>query len=97
MSRVPALSVSNCQRSNGTNSVSAEMAHETKAEMREIFKLFDLDGDGSITASELKHAMNQQGLSPSEDELNRKFRNNVKSLYFGAFFVCKKSDFSPVG
>ena len=73
MSRVPALSVSNCQRSNGTNSV--EMAHETRAEMHEIFKLFDLDNDGSITPSELKHAMNQQGLSPSDDELRRKFLN----------------------
>lgn len=72
MSRVPALSVSNCQRSNGHDSV--EMAHETQNEMREIFNLFDLDKDGSITPSELKHAMNQQGLSPSDDELKRKFQ-----------------------
>ena len=74
MSRVPALSVSNCQRSNGHDSV--EMAHETQNEMREIFNLFDLDKDGSITPSELKHAMNQQGLSPSDDELKRKFQSS---------------------
>ena len=50
-----------------------KMAHETKQEMIEIFKLFDLDSDGSITVKELKHAMNQQGLVPSDTELKRKF------------------------
>ena len=71
-----ALSVSNCQPSQQQqlNKVNGdvEMAHETKQEMMEIFKLFDLDNDGSITPDELKHAMNQQGLAPSDEELKRK-------------------------
>jgi len=50
-----------------------KMAHETKQEMIEIFKLFDLDSDGSITVKELKHAMNQQGLVTSDTELKREF------------------------
>lgn len=68
------LSVSNCQQPNQrnkTNGDNAEMAHETKQEMMEIFKLFDRDNDGSITPDELKHAMNQQGLAPSDEELHR--------------------------
>ena len=40
--------------------------------MKEIFKLFDTNNDGSITTDELKYAMNQQGLWPTDDELKSK-------------------------
>ena len=70
------LAVSNCPQQQQSQQQQQqteheEMAHETKQEMMEIFKLFDLDNDGSITPDELKHAMNQQGLAPSDDELHR--------------------------
>ena len=81
------LSVSNCQQPNQrnkANGVNAEMAHETKQEMMEIFKLFDRDNDGSITPDELKHAMNQQGLAPSDEELHRKY--SFLLIYFYSFY-----------
>lgn len=39
-------------------------------ELREAFKLFDKDGDGSITAEELGTVMRNLGQFPSTDELN---------------------------
>ncbi|XP_052805683.1 calmodulin-A-like isoform X2 [Mya arenaria] len=39
-------------------------------ELREAFKLFDKDGDGSITAEELGTVMRNLGQFPSSDELN---------------------------
>ena len=37
--------------------------------MREAFKLFDVDGDGTITTDELGTVMQQMGLNPSKKEL----------------------------
>lgn len=38
-------------------------------ELREVFKLFDKDGNGSISVDELEAIMKQLGQSPSADEL----------------------------
>jgi len=39
------------------------------ADLKEAFKLFDKDGDGSITWVELGQVMKQLGQNPSDDEL----------------------------
>uniref|UniRef100_K1R4S5 Calmodulin n=1 Tax=Magallana gigas TaxID=29159 RepID=K1R4S5_MAGGI len=39
-------------------------------ELREAFRLFDKDGDGSITTDELGTVMRNLGQFPSSDELN---------------------------
>jgi len=39
------------------------------AELREVFALFDKDGDGAITATELGTVMGQLGPAPTESEL----------------------------
>ena len=40
------------------------------SELREAFRLFDKDGDGSITTDELGTVMRNLGQFPSSDELN---------------------------
>ncbi|KAL4226321.1 Calmodulin [Mactra antiquata] len=40
-------------------------------EFREIFKLFDKDGDGTITTKELSTVMRSLGQNPSEEELRQ--------------------------
>ena len=39
------------------------------SEYREAFRLFDKDGDGSITSKELGTVMRSLGQNPSQDEL----------------------------
>ncbi|XP_039144986.1 calmodulin-like [Dioscorea cayenensis subsp. rotundata] len=39
------------------------------ADFKEVFKLFDRDGDGQITAQELGTVMRSLGQNPTEDEL----------------------------
>ncbi len=39
------------------------------AELREVFALFDKDGDGTITANELGTVMGQLGQAPTDSEL----------------------------
>lgn len=41
------------------------------AELREAFRLFDKDGDGSITTGELGTVMRNLGQYPSSDELEQ--------------------------
>lgn len=42
----------------------------SNSELREAFRLFDKDGDGSITTDELGTVMRNLGQFPSSDELN---------------------------
>ena len=46
-----------------------QLSEEQINECRETFKMFDKDGDGTITAKELGVVMRQLGLNPSEEEL----------------------------
>ena len=47
-----------------------QLTEEQINECRDTFKMFDKDGDGTITAKELGVVMRQLGLNPSEEELN---------------------------
>ena len=40
-----------------------------EAEMKEAFALFDANGDGTITVTELGQAMRQLGQNPTDQEL----------------------------
>jgi len=39
------------------------------AELREAFRLFDIDGDGKITTDELGTVMKSLGMNPSAEQL----------------------------
>lgn len=49
----------------------SDLTDETIKEYREAFALFDTDGDGQITASELASFMRRMELTPSEDDVSR--------------------------
>eukprot|EP01089_Gocevia_fonbrunei_P021789 TRINITY_DN858_c0_g1_i1.p1 TRINITY_DN858_c0_g1~~TRINITY_DN858_c0_g1_i1.p1 ORF type:complete len:177 (-),score=46.66 TRINITY_DN858_c0_g1_i1:103-633(-) len=50
--------------------VTAEsLTADQRAEFEEVFKLFDKDGDGEITAAELGFALKSLGQEPSEQEV----------------------------
>lgn len=46
-----------------------QLSEDQINECRETFKMFDKDGDGTISAKELGIVMRQLGLNPTEDEL----------------------------
>ena len=46
-----------------------QLSEDQINECRETFKMFDKDGDGTITAKELGIVMRQLGLNPTEDDL----------------------------
>jgi Ca2+-binding EF-hand superfamily protein len=62
------------------------------ADLRDAFKVFDIDGDGIITARELKLIMNSLGQSVSEadiDEMIKEADTDCKFIlifYFLFFF-----------
>lgn len=47
-----------------------QLSEDQINECRETFKMFDKDGDGTITAKELGIVMRQLGLNPTEDEVH---------------------------
>jgi len=47
-----------------------KLGEDQIAEFREAFSLFDKDGDGTITTTELGTVMKSLGQQPSEDELH---------------------------
>jgi Ca2+-binding EF-hand superfamily protein len=55
------------------------------ADLRDAFKVFDIDGDGIITARELKLIMNSLGQSVSEadiDEMIKEADTDCKFIYY---------------
>mmetsp|Transcript_18771 Transcript_18771/g.24782 ORF Transcript_18771/g.24782 Transcript_18771/m.24782 type:complete len:155 (+) Transcript_18771:100-564(+) len=51
------------------NSNEVELNSDKIAEFKEVFALFDKDGDGTITTSELGTVMRSLGLNPTQSEL----------------------------
>mmetsp|Transcript_44682 Transcript_44682/g.100869 ORF Transcript_44682/g.100869 Transcript_44682/m.100869 type:complete len:174 (+) Transcript_44682:193-714(+) len=49
------------------------------AEFQEAFRLFDLDGDGAITMTELGDVLRSMGQNPSQEQLGVFFRNVDKN------------------
>ena len=56
----------------------------SEEEIREAFRVFDKDGNGFISAAELRHVMTNLGEKLTDEEVTRGFPNiDVKStIYF---------------
>ena len=48
--------------------------HDSKEEMRQLFRTFDRDGNGFISASELRKVMKRLGTRISAEEVERMVR-----------------------
>ena len=59
----------------------ANMNSEKEAELKALFASYDQNGDGNISAEELKSAFQKLGASISDDEIN----NMVNSIDFECF------------
>jgi len=59
---------------NGTGPAGGRNAATKEAELRAIFKEFDIDGDGYIQEEELRQVMLKMGHNPSEDEIKAMFK-----------------------
>ena len=58
-----------------------------REELKEAFSMFDKDGDGTISSSELKTVMKTAGLHPSDGDVTKLIKvsdgsNNVRSSMF---------------
>ena len=62
-------------------SAASKLTEEMHLEYKEAFDLFDKDGDGTITADELKIVMESLGQNPTEIELQAS-AGSVKSALF---------------
>ena len=71
-------------------------AKYTEEEVEKAFKDFDLDGDGFITASELKTVYKNSGEEFSDDEIDKMFReadaDGDGKVDFGEFTRSKTID-----
>ncbi|CAF3780696.1 unnamed protein product [Rotaria magnacalcarata] len=72
---------------------------EELEELREAFRVFDQNGDGSITLSELRIVLDQMGLDPSEEELQDMIRevdaDQSGSISFVEFVVLQATGDRP--
>ena len=62
-----------------------KVVSDPDADLRDAFKVFDIDGDGIITARELKLIMNTLGQSVSEadiDEMIKEADTDCKFIYY---------------
>ena len=52
-------------------SIRALLDEEQIIELKGVFEMFDVDGSGAIDAKELKQVMQNLGMNPTEEEVNR--------------------------
>merc|ERR1712102_85940 len=64
------MGVSAASSSKSDTSSNSNMAGASEAELREAFKLFDADGDGMISADELKTLISKVGGEMADAEAN---------------------------
>ncbi|CAM9135103.1 unnamed protein product [Hapterophycus canaliculatus] len=65
----PSRQAASCRRNR-------ELTTEQQDEIVQIFKLFDVNGGGSVTKPELKEALWSLGQQPSEEEMDGMFREH---------------------
>ena len=51
--------------------IRALLDEEQILELKGVFEMFDVDGSGAIDAKELKQVMQNLGMNPTEEEVNR--------------------------
>jgi calmodulin len=66
---------------------------ESEEELREAFKVFDKDGNGSISAAELRHVMTNLGEKLTDEEVDEMIREadtdgDGQVNYEGIHFIC---------
>lgn len=57
-----------------TSSVSSLQDSDSEEELREAFKVFDKDGNGFISAAELRHVMTNLGEKLTDEEVDEMIR-----------------------
>jgi calmodulin len=66
---------------------------ESEEELREAFRVFDKDGNGSISAAELRHVMTNLGEKLTDEEVDEMIREadtdgDGQVNYEGINFIC---------
>lgn len=54
---------------------------DSEEEIREAFRVFDRDGNGFISAAELRHVMTSIGEKLTEEEINAMIKEADASMY----------------
>mmetsp|Transcript_19811 Transcript_19811/g.42679 ORF Transcript_19811/g.42679 Transcript_19811/m.42679 type:complete len:148 (+) Transcript_19811:130-573(+) len=74
---------------------SRNLTEEEIADLKEAFSMFDIDGDGTVTLTELKEVMRSLGQNPTDAELvemiNSVDDNGDNEIDFEEFLVLMKS------
>mmetsp|Transcript_404 Transcript_404/g.933 ORF Transcript_404/g.933 Transcript_404/m.933 type:complete len:151 (-) Transcript_404:282-734(-) len=71
------------------------LSEDEVADLKEAFSMFDIDGDGTITLTELKEVMKSLGQNPTEKELLQMIRsvddNGDNEIDFEEFLILMSS------
>ena len=71
--------------------MSDSFTQEQIDEFKKAFNMFDIDGDGSITAKELRTIFRSQGLNPTAEEVVEMVesvdKNNNGEIEFDEFLI----------
>jgi len=77
------------ERTKSVQLFAQDLSEEQIVVMRELFDLCDADGDGNISAAEMRQVMNELGLQVGKEEFEKLFQeldtNSDKVISFGDF------------